>query len=184
MIQNIIERGSINYAILLKEPGTSTIADQSTATMIGMSNLWNPGPNTQPTIKPPTCFSKDSKSADKDATTTTITENGGRDEEADTTHFTTFFLAYALLDPYYGKGYATEAARALIDEYRRSCEAEHAKGEKTFYIEAATDDDNYASQRILDKLGFTRLGWRKEEEKVFLGGKLREGYFVYGKYLF
>lgn len=57
-------------------------------------------------------------------------------------------LVYALLEPFTGKGYATEMARAAI---------EHARLRAGFKeIVAGVDAVNAASVRVLEKLGFER----------------------------
>lgn len=55
-------------------------------------------------------------------------------------------LVYALLEPFTGRGYATEMARASID---------HARAHAGFTdIVAGVDGVNAASVRVLEKLGF------------------------------
>lgn len=58
-------------------------------------------------------------------------------------------IGYWLGEPFWNKGYATEAARALIDTIRETghCSALRAK----------VRSENTASQAVLEKLGFTRL---------------------------
>ena len=57
-------------------------------------------------------------------------------------------LVYALLEPFTGKGYATEMARAAIA---------HARTHAGFTdIVAGVDEVNAASMRVLEKLGFER----------------------------
>jgi [ribosomal protein S5]-alanine N-acetyltransferase len=58
-------------------------------------------------------------------------------------------LVYALLQPWSGRGYATEMARACIADAR----AQHGLGE----IRAEVDEVNPASLRVLEKLGFERV---------------------------
>jgi RimJ/RimL family protein N-acetyltransferase len=61
-------------------------------------------------------------------------------------------LAYRLARQAWGRGLATEAAGALAD---------HALGALALpRLVAVTYPDNHASQRVLDKLGFTRDGLR------------------------
>ena len=57
-------------------------------------------------------------------------------------------IGYWLGKPYWGKGYITEAARAIIDEAFARFEID--------YIDAGYFYDNPASGRVLDKLGFER----------------------------
>jgi RimJ/RimL family protein N-acetyltransferase len=58
-------------------------------------------------------------------------------------------LVYALVEQFTGKGYATEMARAAIDDAR----AHSGFAE----IVAAADEVNVASIRVLEKLGFARI---------------------------
>ena len=59
-------------------------------------------------------------------------------------------LVYALFEPFTGRGYATEMARAAIAHARRQPGFEE--------VVAAVDDVNAASLRVLDKLGFDKIG--------------------------
>lgn len=59
-------------------------------------------------------------------------------------------LVYAMFERWSGKGYATEMARAAIAEART-----HEGFEQIF---ATVDEVNTASRRVLEKLGFTRVG--------------------------
>lgn len=59
-------------------------------------------------------------------------------------------LVYALIERFTGKGYATEMARASIDDARAN--AGFAA------IVAGVDEVNAASIRVLEKLGFARSG--------------------------
>lgn len=61
-------------------------------------------------------------------------------------------LAYALGTAYHGRGFATEAGRAVLAEAFGPL----GLGE----IVAVTRDDNAASRRVLDKLGFVPAGRR------------------------
>lgn len=93
-------------------------------------------------------------------------------------------LGYAYFKHAWGKGYATEAARGLLDAYAASVAEEKAKGEKVFYVEAGVDEGNPASTAIVRKLGFEKVGFKEEQEPVFLGGEWREdGYWIYGMYV-
>jgi RimJ/RimL family protein N-acetyltransferase len=93
-------------------------------------------------------------------------------------------LGYAFFKIAWGKGYATEANKALLTAYAASITEEKEMTKKVFYVEASADEANPGSQAVLRKLGFTRLGWKTETERVFLGGAWREGgYWVYGRYL-
>lgn len=93
-------------------------------------------------------------------------------------------IGYALFASAWGKGYATEACKAMLDAYASSIAADKAKGERVFYLEAGVDVDNPGSQAVLRKLGFREVGWKEETEKAFLNGAWRDlGYWVWGKYV-
>lgn len=92
-------------------------------------------------------------------------------------------LGYAMFKKSWGKGYATEANRALLDAYAASVASEKEKG-KVIYLEGCVDDGNPGSQAVLRKLQFVQVGWKDEPGPIFLGGEWREGgYIVMGKYL-
>jgi ribosomal-protein-alanine N-acetyltransferase len=61
-------------------------------------------------------------------------------------------MAYTVFRPYWGRGYATEALRALIDELA------HADGAQWFT--ATVDERNAASRRVMEKCGFAIVGRR------------------------
>jgi RimJ/RimL family protein N-acetyltransferase len=58
-------------------------------------------------------------------------------------------LGYSLGRAYWGRGYATEAVRALLDD---------ARAQGVCRLEAYSFLDNPASARVLEKAGFTDLG--------------------------
>lgn len=70
-------------------------------------------------------------------------------------------IGYALDKICWGKGYASEAAQALV-QY-----ADDALGEKK--LVAYTDENNLASNRVLEKCGFQRIG----HERVYNADCLR-----------
>lgn len=74
-------------------------------------------------------------------------------------------IGYWLGKPYWGKGYSTEAARALIAEAR-------AKQGATSLI-AGAFSDNPGSIRVLQKLGFELTG---EEEMYFSMGRMEKAH--------
>ncbi|KAI4373938.1 hypothetical protein MLD38_011995 [Melastoma candidum] len=75
-------------------------------------------------------------------------------------------LGYALAFEYWGRGIATEAARIVTREV-----FEERKGELE-RLEALVDVENPASQRVLEKAGFTREGVLRKYMK--LKGKTRD----------
>ena len=69
-------------------------------------------------------------------------------------------IGYGLLPEFRGKGYATEAVKAVV---------EWALGQPgVTAIEAETDAENTASQRVLAKAGFVPTGTRGEEGPRFV----------------
>lgn len=83
-------------------------------------------------------------------------------------------LGYALFEAARGRGYATEANRGLLDAYAVFVAGAKAAGRR-FYVEACVDEGNGASKGVLGKLGFEVVGWKDEEERVFLNGEWRDG---------
>ena len=69
-------------------------------------------------------------------------------------------IGYGLLQEYWGKGYATEAVKAMIEWAFRQ------PGVKA--IEAETEANNIASQRVLQKAGFVPLGKSGDEGPRFI----------------
>lgn len=69
-------------------------------------------------------------------------------------------IGYGLLPEYWGKGYATEAVRALTAW--ASCQPGVTR------IEAETEPDNTASQRVLEKAGFVPTGTMGAEGPRFV----------------
>ncbi|KAF2450661.1 acyl-CoA N-acyltransferase [Karstenula rhodostoma CBS 690.94] len=91
-------------------------------------------------------------------------------------------MGYSFLQKAWGKGYATEAGRAVLDAYREGTREAREKGDEVYYVEAIWGEGNPASGRVLGKLGFREIGY-KEEEKVWLAGAWRYGYIVSGWYV-
>lgn len=91
-------------------------------------------------------------------------------------------LGYSFLPAAWGKGYATEGVRAVIEAYREGTKEAREKGKETYYIEAIWGPENVASGKVLGKLGFKIIGYR-EEEKAWLAGAWRYGYNVSGLYV-
>ncbi|KAF2853541.1 hypothetical protein T440DRAFT_389960, partial [Plenodomus tracheiphilus IPT5] len=96
-------------------------------------------------------------------------------------------LGYAFFETARGKGYATEANRGLLDAYAAFAVGEKEKASRTrrsFYVEACVDEENAGSKRVLGKLGFRVVGWKEEDERVFLNGAWRVGvYWVWGLFV-
>lgn len=59
-------------------------------------------------------------------------------------------IGYGIMEKYQGKGYATEAVKAISKWAFRE--------PKILFIEAETDDKNIASKRVLEKCGFVSTG--------------------------
>ncbi|WP_162143734.1 GNAT family N-acetyltransferase [Hellea balneolensis] len=72
-------------------------------------------------------------------------------------------LGYWIGKPYWGRGYSTEAAKAIITEARKTL------GVKA--LMAGAFADNPASLRVLEKLGFKPTG---EEEMYFSMGRMKK----------
>ena len=64
-------------------------------------------------------------------------------------------IGYCLDEPSWGKGYATEAVRAMLQWAYDSLDLNR--------VEAELDTRNAASARVLEKLGFEREGLRRED---------------------
>lgn len=79
-------------------------------------------------------------------------------------------IGYGLDESQWGNGYATEAARAAIDW------AFSQTG--VYFVEAETDPDNAASQRVLEKLGFSADGTFGEEGPRFVLEKPLPSWFA------
>jgi ribosomal-protein-alanine N-acetyltransferase len=73
-------------------------------------------------------------------------------------------MGYALIPSERGKGYCTEAAQIMVDYLFLSKE--------TPYIQATTDSENTASQRVLQKVGFKKEGTMRK--RSYIRGKWRD----------
>ena len=69
-------------------------------------------------------------------------------------------IGYGIYPEYWGRGYATEAVIAAVDWALKQPGVER--------IEAETDPDNKASQRVLEKSGFAPTGTYGEEGPRFV----------------
>ena len=74
-------------------------------------------------------------------------------------------IGYGILDEYQGNGYATEAVKAAA--------AWALRDPNIIVVEAETEPDNKASQRVLEKCGFIPNGKKGEEGPRF---ELRTGF--------
>lgn len=63
-------------------------------------------------------------------------------------------IGYGLDEPYWGNGYATEAAEAMINWAYSN--------EGVYFVEAETEPENTASKKVLEKLGFLEDGTGEE----------------------
>ena len=78
-------------------------------------------------------------------------------------------LGYCLSDAAWGRGYATEAARALLQWAFDTLDLNR--------VQAETDTRNAASARVLEKLGFVREGTLRED--CVVNGEVSDSW-VYG----
>ncbi len=69
-------------------------------------------------------------------------------------------IGYGILPEFWGRGYATEAIRA-VTEWALSVPNVNC-------ITAETEEDNIASQRVLEKAGFVPTGLNGEEGPLFV----------------
>ncbi len=76
-------------------------------------------------------------------------------------------IAFVISKTYWGKGYATEAAQAVLTFGFKEAGLER--------IVALTMEENTPSQRVLDKLGFQYEGNRKLYERTVMYYSLRRG---------
>ncbi|KAF2728183.1 acyl-CoA N-acyltransferase [Polyplosphaeria fusca] len=91
-------------------------------------------------------------------------------------------IGYGFMRSAWGKGYATEAATALLEAVTLFVKKERPEG--FHYVEAGVGRKNPKSARVIEKLGLKQAGWRVEKEIIFLNGEWQEpGYWAYGKYV-
>ena len=60
-------------------------------------------------------------------------------------------MGYSIARQHWGQGFCTEAARAVLDAAFESCPGLNR-------VRAMADDENAASQRVMEKLGMTKEG--------------------------
>lgn len=80
-------------------------------------------------------------------------------------------IGYGVQKPYEGKGYTTEAVKAMIDWA--------FSNEDVIFVEAETAPDNKASQRILEKLKFIPDGEGEEGPRFILESSLTNWMSIY-----
>lgn len=78
-------------------------------------------------------------------------------------------IGYCLDEPAWGKGYATEAVRAMLHWAYDALDLNR--------VEAEIDTRNVASARVLEKLGFEREGLRRED--CVVAGEVSDSW-IYG----
>jgi RimJ/RimL family protein N-acetyltransferase len=78
-------------------------------------------------------------------------------------------IGYCLDEPAWGKGYATEAVRAMLHWAYDTLDLNR--------VEAELDTRNAASARVLEKLGFEREGLRRED--CVVSGEVSDSW-IYG----
>lgn len=90
-------------------------------------------------------------------------QGGNRDGEGDGDEgkeLDVRMLGYGIFKEAWGNGYASEAVRAVLDAHKLSIEEEKRKGNvgKVWCVEAHVNEENGASMRIVEKVGFGRVG--------------------------
>jgi RimJ/RimL family protein N-acetyltransferase len=95
----------------------------------------------------------------------------------------TLQLGYLFLPEFWGKGYGTESATAILSHYR-DFKASIGDSRPT-YIEAVVHGANIGSTRVMERLQFPIVGIKVwGDELIMLGGELRENRTnIYGMYL-
>lgn len=80
-------------------------------------------------------------------------------------------IGYGILPEYEGKGYMTEAVRAMTQWAFRQ--------KDIIFVEAETDPENAASQRVLEKCGFVPDGTGKEGPRFVLESPVDDWSMIY-----
>ncbi|KAF1955361.1 hypothetical protein CC80DRAFT_493253 [Byssothecium circinans] len=158
---------SLTYAILEKVDGEGTEHEEP-GKLVGNIGLraQNSGPTLPPFPPPPSSSSSSSL------------------PEVGDIPLNLRSLGYAFFRSAWGKGYATEAGKALLEAYSASVKEKKEEGKELFYVEGCWGKHNPASRNVLTKLGFKEVGWKEEKEKVFIGGEWRDpGYWIWGMYV-
>ncbi|EEP77821.1 predicted protein [Uncinocarpus reesii 1704] len=93
-------------------------------------------------------------------------------------------LGYSFLPTGWGKGYATESLKAVLESCKRA-QSFWAPFSKV-YVRAIVNEENPASLRVMEKAGVPKKGvYVAEGEPIFLAGKWRgmANLHIYGMYL-
>jgi RimJ/RimL family protein N-acetyltransferase len=84
-----------------------------------------------------------------------------------------FDVGYGFLSKAWGKGYATEAVRAVIEAFLKPCGFWNPPFERV-YLETFTGVANARSRRVLEKIGFKLNGIHKwDGPEAFIGGAMQ-----------
>lgn len=175
MIEILTKMDNILYAVFTKTEESEASADvtKMPGDFIGTMGLRRQldGPALPPPPPPPSALSSD------DSCSTALAE------PATSPSLDLRVIGYAFFESTWGKGYATEAGKALLAAYSASVADQKKEGKQVFYIEAGVDEGNPDSLKVLKKLGFEEVGWKEVSYRVFLAGQWREGgYWIYGMY--
>lgn len=93
-------------------------------------------------------------------------------------------IGYMFLPIGWGKGYATESLEAAFGAYKRA--PSFWSPFSKVYVRGAVNDDNAASQRVMEKVGMAKRGiYEWTGKPVFFAGKWREreNLHVFGRHL-
>jgi RimJ/RimL family protein N-acetyltransferase len=196
MEQQVVEEGNWFYSVFLR-PEEEQEQGLGLGEHIGSISLRHPP--TGPELPPPSTFADAPEIGA--GTPLSTSELHAREGIWITKNLNLRTLGYALFPPFWGKGYATEAGRGLLDAYaaaidewrRASKDEDEDKGEEkgegkgkeeVFYVEAGVDVENPGSQVVLRKLGFKSVGVRVEKEKAWLNGAWRgPEWWICGQFL-
>jgi RimJ/RimL family protein N-acetyltransferase len=106
-----------------------------------------------------------------------------RDKHSSTSTLLSLELAYMFLPKSWGRGFATESIAAVLENCARVSAAYWTRYE-TVVVRAIVNDENAASQRVMEKCGMGEPEVVEfEGGRFFIAGKWRTRHrlFVYGK---
>ncbi|XWW95949.1 hypothetical protein V2A60_003918 [Cordyceps javanica] len=86
-------------------------------------------------------------------------------------------LGYLFMPEVWGKGFATESVRAVLDVYRQDIETTNSLFPHE--IQANAHDKNAASRRVLEKTGFKEVGRFESETYLPLAGSVQNSTIVH-----